>query len=421
MRKIFIGTALASVLALVSGCSGSDEVGNDGTGGEGGGGSGDSTVEIISWWTGPGEAEALRALLDVFEDQNPGTTIFNAAADSGTDARALIDQRIADGEPPDVFQENVAEIPQFLATNPDGLTPLDDLFAENGWTDVMRPEVIERITMDGHIYAMPVGIHRENGLIYNRAVFTEHDLEPPTTLDELWTVSEALAAAGETPFATGGQGWILRIMFHSIALGTMGGAEYEAFFTGQGDRNDPALPESIQNFDRILQNYIGAGMLEETFGWQEASQAVHDGDAAMFLHGDWAAGYLQALGWEAGVDFGVVASPGAAEVFLFGVDAFALPADAPNHDGAISFFETIGSLEGQVAFNNIKGSTVTRLDVDSADLTPVGRATQADFASAAIVIGTPSWEGVDDAILAFALDGDEAALTTFLQDAVYPQ
>jgi len=380
----------------------------------------DHSVEIISWWTGPGEVEALRALIGVHEDQNPESSVTDAATESGRDARELIAERFLEGNPPDVFQENVPDIPQFLQDNPGGLVPLDDLFEEQGWADDIWPEVMERITVDGHIYAMPVGVHRENSLIYNRALFDEHELSPPTSLEELWEVCDAFKDAGVTPLATGGEGWILRLMFHSIALSTMGGADYEVYFAGKGDRDDPELVAAIRNFDRILESYVGEGMLAEDFGWQDAARAVHGGDAAMYFHGDWAAGYLQALGWKAGTDYGVVGSPGASEVFLLGVDAFAVPAEASNMDGALEFLKTVGSEEGQVAFNNIKGSTPVRMDIAESDLSEVARNTHGDLSSAEIIINAPSWDDLDDAILAFSLSGDEEALVKYFQDTIYP-
>jgi len=36
-------------------------------------------LEIYSWWTAPGEVEALDALYAVFKQQYPGVDIINAA------------------------------------------------------------------------------------------------------------------------------------------------------------------------------------------------------------------------------------------------------------------------------------------------------------------------------------------------------
>src|SRR5690606_37289882 len=123
----------------------------------------------------------------------------------------------------------------------------------------------------------------------------------------------------------------------------------------------------------------------------------------------------------AGVDYSVVGAPGATDTFLFGVDTFALPSDAKNKEGALAFFETIGSSEGQAAFNNIKGSTPVRLDADAALLTPVGQAALEDLSNASIVMGAPTFQDMDLIIMDFAngVLTKEEFIAAF-QEALYP-
>ncbi|MGC4067763.1 MAG: ABC transporter substrate-binding protein [Polyangiaceae bacterium] len=72
----------------------------------------------------------------------------------------------------------------------------------------MIPDVIDDVTIDGKVYGMPVNIHRENTLLYNKQIFDDNGLEPPTTVEEFLTVCDKLKAAGVTPVATAYQGWI---------------------------------------------------------------------------------------------------------------------------------------------------------------------------------------------------------------------
>lgn len=444
-RKTFGLLTLIFCTALAAACNGSDEDtaagdgDSNGDGGASGDGDGDSdTVEMTSWWSGPGEAEALAALLEVHEERNPGVNIFNSNENDGSSSELTIEQRLEAGDPPDVFQENIHDIPAILAEFPGSIEPLDDLFEENGWNAVFLPEVLDAITIDGHIYAMPVGVHRENAVFINEDVFSAHDLSPPTTVAELMTVCEAFAAEGVTCLATGGQGWIVRIMFLDIVMGTMGGAAFQEFFEGEGDPDDPLFAEAVDTLQMVLDNYINQDLwvtegcvdfnqdaldrcLDSSFGWQEASQALFEGDAAMFMHGDWVGGYVQQLGWKAGLDYSVIGAPGASDTFLFGVDTFALPAGAANKDGAYEFLETIGSLEGQAAFNNIKGSTPVRLDADPTLLTPVGQQALEDLNAASVVMGAPTFPDMDALIMDFA----NGALTkeefiAVFQAALYP-
>src|SRR5690606_12062009 len=102
-------TCSAACCAAIAGCSSND-------GADGGDGDGDasekSTVEITSWWSGPGEAEALSALLDAHKKLNSGVHIYNSSENDGSTSELTIEQRLEAGDPPDAFQENVNDIPE---------------------------------------------------------------------------------------------------------------------------------------------------------------------------------------------------------------------------------------------------------------------------------------------------------------------
>jgi len=406
MKTLKCTTVCAGLAFLAVACGGDDKASPaDGTGGRGG----EQVVEIFSWWVAPGEAEALQALVDVNKTQHPKDRVFNAAAASGDQARAKLAERLAANDPPDLFQQNSHEISAFLEKNPGSLEPLNQLFEAQGLTSAVMPEVLQSVTVGGQIYAMPVNIHRENSLFYNKQIFADHNVKPPTTLAEFLTACETLKGEGVTPIATGYQGWILRILFNSLAMGSMGADAYHDFMTG-GPRDDEALKVAIDVFADVLENYINEDASDADFGWTNAAEAVFDGKAAMFLHGDWAKGYYVQLGWTPGIDFGVLGAPGASDLFWYGVDTFSLPVGAPNAKGADDFLATIGSLQGQVAFNKLKGSTPVRPDVPRAQLDSEGRATLDDLQNASYRMAVVNKDEWDVAMLAFAMDRDKDAL-----------
>ena len=367
-------------------------------------------VELFSWWTARGEAEALQALIDTHKRAHPTARLFNAAAASGSKARESLSERIASGQPPDMFQQNAHDLRAFVGKHPGQLLPLDELFDGLDLGQSVYPEVIRDVTLGGHIYAMPVNIHRENTLFFNRRLLAAHGIAPPSSFEDLLAACQRLKERGVVPLATSHQGWILRILFNSIAMGRLGSEQYYRYFTGDLPADDPGLREAIRVFAEVLENYVNPDAGEEGFGWTSAAQAVYTGDAAMFLHGDWAKGYFAQLGWKPGVDFGAVGAPGAEGLFLYGVDTFSLPRCAPNTAGAKALLRTIASTEGQVAFNNLKGSSPIRSDVAAADLDAVARVTAADLQQASrrmLVRGREAW---DEALAQFAKDRDQEKL-----------
>ncbi len=374
-------------------------------------------VEIFSWWSAPGEADALEALVATHQQRHPDARIFNAAAASGARAREWLEERLDRNEPPDIFQQYIHELRAAARHGSEKQVPLDDMFDRLGLRHVVFPELIDDVTRDGHVYAMPVNVHRENTLLYNRRLFAAHHLAVPKTLPEFLAACRKFKAEGVVPLATADQGWILRIMFNALAAGQMGGASYHDYFMGTRPIDIAPFREAIDLFAEVLENYVNADAGDDGFGWTNAAQALYDGDAAMMLHGDWAKGYLLQLGWSGESDFGVIAAPGSADLFLYGVDAFALARGARNEEGAREFLETVASPAGQVAFNRIKGSSPIRPDVPRDELDQLGRETLDHLEHAKIrmlVRSRPVWE---EALVAFSRDHDRGKLLRAFLDA----
>lgn len=376
----------------------------------------ETPITLFSWWVAPGEADALDALVAVHHLEYPLEKVSNAAIASGEQARDVLDAQLKAGKPPDLFQENAYDMAAFLRDTPGGLTPLTDLFEELGLFEVVVPEVIADITLEGEVYSMPVNIHRENALHYNKRIFEEQGLEPPTTLEELLAACEALKAAGITPLAMANRGWILRILFNSLAAASMGAGAFRDYFTGESELDEPAMRAAIELLSKVLDDYVNVSATEAEFDWTDAADLVLSGEAAMFIHGDWAKGYFAQQGWEPGERFGVVGMPGAAELFLYGVDVFGLPTDAPHPEAARHFLRTVASKAGQVAFNKVKGSSPIRLDTKVDDLDPVGQATLDDLRNADVRMLTRSKDAWDAALAEYAVSRDADALLAAYAD-----
>jgi glucose/mannose transport system substrate-binding protein len=396
--KLLARTAACALALGMIGC-GSD--GSDKPAGDGNDEVGETTIELFSWWTQPGEAEALEALIELHHDEFPNERILNAAevaTNGGVDAKMVLAQRLKDNDPPDVFQQNAFEVLGALADGTGKFEQLDDFFKEQGLdAKVVPQEILDNVSHEGHMYSLPVNIHRENSLFYNMKVFKEHDITPPKTTDELLAACEKLKAAGVTPFAVSPQSWILGKMFEGIAEGAMGPASFVDYYT-KGTIDEAKLKLAVDTYAKIVMDYSNIGKIDENFGWTQAAEAVQHGEAAMFLHGDWVKGYLVQLGAEPNVDFGVVVAPGAQDMFVYGVDVFVVPQGAKHRDAAFDFLTTVASPAGQAAFNTIKGSTPMRFDVPVSKLDVVAQEVLKDFKNAKMRVALHGSPALSDAV-----------------------
>jgi glucose/mannose transport system substrate-binding protein len=334
------------------------------------------------------ETAALTSLINLYEKDNPGATVINAAVTGTANAQMELQQRMTQGLPPDTFQVNGGDdLLGWVKYNgkddsASKLEPIESLGNTQQWLGVTPKAVSDLVTYNGHVYGVPVDVSRTNCLFYNKAIFAANNLTPPTTLDEFFTVADALQAQGITPLAVGSQQpWTLgTLVWENVLVASAGSQYYLDFFAGLKSADDPELRTALEAAAKML-GYANPD--HDSLLWNDAVGLVAQGKAAMNIMGDWAKGELINDHAVPNKDFGE--SNLGAGIFVFAVDAFPLPKGAPNRDGAISLLTTMGSLPGQNAFNPVKGSISPRTDVDATLYDPISQQTIADFKTNTLV------------------------------------
>ena len=379
-------------------------------------------LEIFSWWTAGGEADGLNAMFEVFKKQYPKVEVINAtvAGGAGSNAKAVLATRMQAGDPPDSFQVHAGHelIDSWVVA--DKMEPVTQIFKDNGWMDKYPQGVIDVLSYNGEIWSVPVNIHRSNVLWYNKQVFADNGIEPPTTFDEFFAAADKLQAAGVTPLALGDNGiWAATHLMESVLLGTLGPEAYNGLWTGATDWNGPQVKQALETYAKMME-YVNED--HAALSWDQAAQLVADGDAAMTIMGDWAQGYFQSIGLTPNKEYGWVPSPGTGGTFIMLSDSFGLPKGAPDRDAAIAWLTLAGSKEGQDAFNPLKGSIPARTDGDRSLYNEYLLSAMDDFASnkisPSLAHGAAASEGwvtaFNDAMTLFVSDLDVAAFQAAL-------
>ncbi|GLX00196.1 ABC transporter substrate-binding protein [Microtetraspora sp. NBRC 16547] len=356
---------MAAVAVSVAGLLTLTACGGSGDKAAGGGQSEQKKVEVFSWWTGPGEADGLKAMREIFEKGNPGFTFYDAAVagGSGDQARALLASKLQANQPPDTFQGHAgAELQGYIKAGK--LEPLNFLYDELKLKDVLPQELIDQISVQGQVYSVPVNIHRSNVLWFNPSVLKDAGIsEAPKTIEEFIADLGKVKETGKIPLSIGSQ-WTAVHLLESVLLGSLGTDAYNQLWTANADWSGANVTKALENFKTIL-SYAGTPQED----WQPAAKQVADGEAAFNIMGDWAYGYFHnpapgGLGKTSKTDFDWAASPGTDGTFMWLSDSFTLPKGAPNKDGAVAWLKVAASKEGQDAFNPKKGSIPARKDAD---------------------------------------------------------
>ncbi|MEW6046527.1 MAG: extracellular solute-binding protein [Bacillota bacterium] len=379
-------------------------------------------LEVFSWWTAGGEAEALTALFDEYYKLHPDVWIVNAtvAGGAGSVAKAVLVSRMLGGDPPDTFQVHAGRelIDTWVVAGK--MEPLDDLFKAEGWDKVMPGGILDIISYNGHYWSVPVNIHRSNVLWYNKKVFQTYGLKPPRTFDEFFQVADALKARGIIPFVVGSKdGWELGHVFEDVLAGVLGPEAYRGLWTGKTRWTDPRVTQALQTFKRMM-TYANSD--HSALTWDGAAAYLMEGKGGMLIMGDWTDGWFTAKGFK---DYGWAPTPGTAGTFVALSDTFGLPKGIKNRDTVMDWLRLLGSKRGQEAFNPKKGSICARTDCDRSLFNEYLRSAMDDWQKDEIVpsvihgaAASESWAtAFKDTVALFAARGDVAAAQRALQQA----
>lgn len=359
MRRRWLAAIAMTGLMTLSACGG-------GAATQAGDGDAKRRVEVFSWWTGPGEADGLQAMKEIFERRNPAYTFFDAAVagGSGDKAKALLKTKLDGNQPPDTFQGHAgAELQGYIK---DGkLEELNPLYDELKLKEALPADLISQISVAGKIYSVPVNIHRSNVLWFNPGVLRAAGVAVPKSVEEFIAALEKVKATGKIPLAVGSE-WTVTHLLENVLLGSLGTEAYNALFKPGANWAAPEVTKALESFKTIM-SYTG----DPQDDWQPAAKQVADGEAAFNVMGDWAYGYFHnppngGLGKVSKTDFDWAPAPGTDGTYLWLSDSFTLPKGAKNREGALAWLKVAAGKEGQDAFNPKKGSIPARTDTDAA-------------------------------------------------------
>jgi glucose/mannose transport system substrate-binding protein len=334
-------------------------------------------VEVLHWWTSPGEARALDEVAQALRRR--GHDWQDSSVSGGDDRKRLVAQaRAGAGREPDAVQLH----PFSLRHGDTPWVSWQALATQESWDRAVPPEIQKAAKIDGQWRAVPLNVHRSNWVWMNRKVMTELELTIPRTFEDLMRVASRMAAAGVVPLAHGREPWQDALLFDNAVLSVGGPSLYRRLLV-DNDRAALEGPQAVAVFEQLyrLRTLLDAHSVGRP--WNFATEMVARGKAGMQITGDWAKPEFARLGLTSGADYVCFPYPGTRDDFVFVVDMFAMPAtSSAAHAGQLELASTLMSAQVQKQFSMLKGSIPARSDVDLRDLDSCGREAAADFARA---------------------------------------
>ena len=186
------GAATAAVTVLaVAGCAAGDS-------GTDGGDGGDVTIEFAQWWEPELPDGEFRALIDEFEDANPGVTVKLVSGPYASTKEQLF-AGAASGTMPDVVGLDGAWVSDFAKQGV--IADLTKLMSDSGYDD---SQLASQIQVDGSTYMIPV-VNFVYPMFTNDGILAEAGVSaPPSTRSEFADAAKKISALGGDV-----SGWVL--------------------------------------------------------------------------------------------------------------------------------------------------------------------------------------------------------------------
>ncbi|WP_328495942.1 extracellular solute-binding protein [Streptomyces sp. NBC_00414] len=152
------------------------------------------------------------------------------------------------------------------------------------------PSVLAAGELGGRNYGIPMRGMQPVILFYNKSVFAEHKLQPPTTWDQLQDINAKLKKAKITPFALGGADTWTELMWLEYLVDRIGGPEVFAKIQ-EGDASawgDPAVLKAAETVKELIDDgAFGSKFSSVSYVNGGAPAVFAKGKAAMHLMGSW--------------------------------------------------------------------------------------------------------------------------------------
>jgi len=409
----------AAGLLAVSACGNSDNSG-------GGSSSANKDVTVFTWWADGGEKAGLDGMVSVFKTDCKDYKFVNSAVagGAGSNAKQVLANDLQAGKPPSTFQAHAGkELSDYI--NAGQVDDISGLYKDFGLDKAFPQNLIDNLTVDGKIYSIPANVHRANMVWTNPSVLKKANLDAtkaPATVDAWIADMDKLKAAGvKAPLAIS-KGFAQEMVMEVVLLAELGPDSFKGLWDGKTDWSGANVTAALTKYKKLL-SYTNTD--REAVDWPDALGYLNKGQAAYFVMGDWVAAQ-QLADKVPDSAYTYWPAPGTAGNFQFLSDSFTLPTNGADPDGAKCWLKTVGSAEGQKAFNTKKGSIPARSDANPADYPKYQQSAMADWKKDTIVPscahGAACTAGQNNDILSalsqFSGSPDVAKLQTALGNAM---
>ncbi len=323
-----------------------------------------------SYMTDPAPREADAALVQMYMDENPDVEVLHSSV-AHEDFKQAIRAYLTASTPPDVMTWFAGNRARFFIDK--GLVmDISDVWEREGWNETYPAGFRAMSSVDGKQYFVPASWYWW-AVYYRKDIFDQYGLTPPETWDEFLAVCETLKENGVTPITIGTKyRWTAAAWFDYLNMRVNGPEFHINLMLGKESYEDPRV---LKVFTDYWQPLIENGYFIDdpaAYSWSEAIPFMLEGDAAMYLMGDFLRDSYPDEE-EDKLDFFrfPIIDPAVPVGEDAPTDGFLIAANAQHVEVAKDFIAYLGGVEAQQFFADELGRLPTNMEVDTSGFSAV--------------------------------------------------
>jgi len=309
---------------------------------------------------------AVRALdeklVAMFNEMNPETPVDHSTVDHEGFKQAIRAYLVAEPAP-DVMTWFAGNRARFFIDK--GLIlDISDVWEDAGWNEDYPKGFQAMSTVDGKQYFLPSDWYWW-AVFYRKSIFEENGITPPETWDELLTVCDTLDGAGIIPITIGTKfRWTAAAWFDYINMRVNGPQFHLDLMLGKESYDDPRVAAVFEKWNELFEHNC---FIEDAaaYSWQEAVDPLNQGDAAMYLMGQF---IMDTVAEDVKDDMDFFQFPIIDPDVPIGEDAptdgWFMSVNAKNVEGGKEFLKFLGSVEAQTLMVEELGRLPVHTGVD---------------------------------------------------------
>jgi ABC-type glycerol-3-phosphate transport system substrate-binding protein len=248
---------------------------------------GSATSGTVNWWGWtPTDTATANGYIAAFNKEYPDIKV-NFKLVSIPDWQAALTPALRSDSGPDVFDMQPGSYVDKYKSFTEDLTPVIEKALGPDWQSKVAPAGVSGLTADGKLTAMSVGAVYSGTLWINQGLFDQHNLKPPTTLDEWDQVCQEFKKQNQGCFVQGAAG----SGFNQDTMQSIANSVEPGYWTraskGEAKWNEPAMIKTLEIWKQLFDRGI---MQEGALGYQQYPDANNDfltGKYAMVMMGTW--------------------------------------------------------------------------------------------------------------------------------------